>query len=398
MSEPTTASWPAITAEPREWTAAKDDGHLDVWQRHRFSRPYQAAVLPPIAKLAPRLSDTTATAAEGATADIARFDAQMAALPVTMPAVLLRSESSSSSQLEHLTANARNLAMASLGVGAKQNAELVAANVRAMTEALRIGDDVTPESILAIHRALLSSSDPDVAGQWRSEQVWVGSSALSPHDADFIPPHHERLNETLADLTAFAARDDVPALTHAALVHAQFETIHPFVDGNGRTGRVLLQSVLRRHGLIRTTTVPVSAGLLRDPERYFDALTAYRDGDPNPIVVQVAEATLLATDNGRRLAQDVVDIRTTWLSQITARSDSAAWRLADALFAQPVVNAEYVATTLDISDRTARNAIAALEREDVLAPTTSQKRHRVWQASSVLAAMDAFARRAGRRA
>jgi Fic family protein len=397
MSEPTT-TWPAVKTEPREWTAAQDDGHLDVWQRHRFSRPYQAAVLPPIADLVPRLSDATSAAAEEATTDIARFDAQMAALPVTMPAVLLRSESSSSSQIEHLTANARNLAMASLGVGAKQNAELVAANVRAMTEALRIGDEVTPESILAIHRALLSSSDPDVAGQWRSEQVWVGSSALSPHDADFIAPHHDRLDETLSDLTAFAGRDDVPALAHAALVHAQFETIHPFIDGNGRTGRVLLQSVLRRHGLIRTTTVPVSAGLLRDPERYFDALTAYRDGDPNPIVVQVAEAALLATDNGRRLAQDVVDIRATWLSQIAARSDSAAWRLADALFAQPVVNAEYVATTLDVTDRAARNAITVLERDGILSPTTSQRRYRVWQASSVLTAMDAFARRAGRRA
>jgi Fic family protein len=81
---------------------------------------------------------------------------------------------------------------------------------------------------------------------------------------------------------------------------------------------------------------------------------------------QVAEATLLATDNGRRLAQDVVDIRTAWLSQITARSDSAAWRLEDALFEQPLVNAEYVANILDVSDRTARNAIAALERDDVL--------------------------------
>lgn len=398
MTAHPTQVWPAITTEPREWTAARGDGHLDVWQRHRFSRPYQAAVLPRIAHLLPALSGAASTAAEEATADIARFDVQMAALPVAMPAVLLRSESSSSSQIEHLTANARNLAMASLGVGAKQNAELVAANVRAMTEALTIGDDVTPEAILAIHRALLSSSDPDAAGHWRTEQVWVGSSALSPHDADFIPPHHDRLADTIDDLVAFAARDDLPALVHAALVHAQFETIHPFVDGNGRTGRVLLQSVLRRHGLIRTTTVPVSAGLLRDPERYFDALTAYRAGDPDRIVVQVAEAALLATNNGRRLAEDVVELRTAWLSRITARSDSTAWRLADALFEQPVVNAEYVASTLGVTDRAARNAIAVLERDGVLAPSTSQRRHRVWQASSVLAAMDDFARRAGRRA
>jgi Fic family protein len=195
----------------------------------------------------------------------------------------------------------------------------------------------------------------------------------------------------------FAARDDIPALTHAALVHARFETVHPFVDGNGRTGRVVLQQVLRRRGLTRHTTVPVSAGLLRDPDRHLRALTRYREGDPDAIAEQVAHAAIAAMANGRRLADDVTSLREEWQGQIRARSDSAAWRHADAHVAPPVVNADYVAATLGLSDRGARNAIDVLQAAEVLRPSTSASRHRVWQAPQVLAAMDEFAARVGRR-
>ncbi|WP_250442607.1 Fic family protein [Actinotalea sp. C106] len=392
------AAWPALTTEPRDWTSHLDDGRLSIWERQRISRPYKASVLPLIASRTPRISSTVQVLVNDATSDVARFDSEVATMPVPMPAVLLRTESASSSQIEHLTTDARNLAMASLGVGAKQNAELVAANVRAMNEALAIGDHVTPDTILAVHRALLAASDPEVAGQWRDEQAWVGASAISPHGADFIPPHHERVQTAILDMVGFAARDDIPALTHAALVHAQFETIHPFVDGNGRTGRVLLHQVLRRRAVTRHATVPVSAGLVRDPERYFRALTSYREGDADVIVEQVAYAAVAAIINGRQLANDVMALRAGWQDQIKARSDSAAWRLADDLFAQPVVNAEYVAATLAISDRGARNAIEVLEKAGVLHPSTSARRHKVWQAPHVLTAMDAFAARAGRRA
>ncbi|UJP40608.1 Fic family protein [Cellulomonas palmilytica] len=395
---PGAVAWPALGTEPRDWTSNLDDGRLTIWERQRISRPYQAAVLPSIADLTPRVSSAVQSVVDDATSDVARFDSEVSTMPVPMPAVLLRTESASSSQIEHLTTNALNLAMASLGVGGKQNAELVAANVRAMNSALDVGDDITQDTILAVHRALLTESDPDAAGRWRTEQVWVGASAISPHGADFIPPHHERVEAAIDDLVVLAARDDIPALTHAAIVHAQFETIHPFTDGNGRTGRVLLHQVLRRRGLTRRTTVPVSAGLLRDPDRYFRALTAYRAGEPDAIVEQVAHAAVAAVANGRRLADDVMALRETWREQIRARSDSAAWRLADALFAQPVVNADYVAATLDLSDRGARNAVDVLERAGVLRPSTSTRRHRIWQAPEVLAAMDAFATRAGRRA
>ncbi|ROS73610.1 Fic family protein [Cellulomonas sp. PhB143] len=394
-----TGRWPALELEDREWVSTIEPGHLSVFERTRIERPYRAAVVPEIAEASVRLAPETREIVEAATQDVVRFDEQMASLPVPMPAVLLRSESASSSQIEHLTTNARNLAMASIGVDSKQNAELVAANVRAMSLATAAGGDrVDVETILAVHRALMAESEPDVAGRWRAEQVWIGSHAAYPHGADFIPPHHERLPAAIDDLVLFSRRADVPALAHAAIVHAQFETIHPFTDGNGRTGRVVLQSVLRGRGVIRATTVPISAGLLRDPDRYFRALTAYRDGDVDRIVADVSEAALSATAGGRSLAAAIGEIRERWREQIRARSNSSAWLLSDALFAQPVVTAEHVARVLGLSDRGARNTIDVLVRDGILTAATTAQRMRYWQAPEVLAAMDEFSRRSGRRA
>ncbi len=362
-----------------------------------MSGPYKAAVPPMVADLAVDLAPETLALHQDAVGEVIRFDAQMATLPVPMPTVLLRTESASSSQIEHLTSNARNIALAELGVGNKSNARLIVSNARAMRAAMDAGDQVDDQTILAVHSNLMSDSSLEVAGAWRDEQVWIGSSGLSPHWADFVPPHADRVPALIGDLVAFSHRADIPPIAHAALLHAQFETIHPFVDGNGRTGRVLVHTVLRSHGVTRHTTVPVSAGLLRSPARYFAALTAYRDGDVDPIVQEMSHAALAAVVNGRRLSDDIVQIRTAWMDQITARSDSSAWRLADLLFAQPVVNAERVAADLQISTRAARTAIDTLVHAGVLTATSDARRNRVWLAPQVITAIDEFSRRAGRR-
>jgi len=136
------------------------------------------------------------------------------------------------------------------------------------------------------------------------------------------------LEALIDDLMRFASRDDLPALIQGAIAHAQFESIHPFPDGNGRTGRALLHAMLRGKALTRNVTLPVSAGLLTDTRAYFDALTAYRGGDPSPIVERFAAASFAAVANGRRLVGDVRAIRQDWDRRLTARRDSAAWRVA----------------------------------------------------------------------
>src|SRR5262249_56504813 len=103
-----------------------------------------------------------------------------------------------------------------------------------------------------------------------------------PHGAAFVPPHYERVPDAMRDLMSFVRRDDLPVLAHAALAHAQFETIHPFVDGNGRTGRALVHAMLRARGVTRNVTVPVSAGLLTDTDAYFAARMTHTPRDPGP--------------------------------------------------------------------------------------------------------------------
>lgn len=207
----------------------------------------------------------------------------------------------------------------------------------------------------------------------------------------------EIIPEATDDLIAFTRRADVPTLPQIAVGHAQFETIHPFTDGNGRTGRALVQSMLRNKGVTRHVTVPVSAGLLTDTGAYFAALTSYRDGDAVPIVDCFTRATVRALANGRQLVADLRDIRERWNGMVTARSDSAVWRVAELLTRRPVVNAALLAQELGIDSTNAHRYLNPLAEAGILTESTNGPRHRVWRSPEVLAALDAFAERAGRR-
>ena len=243
--------------------------------------------------------------ADEATAELARFDAEMGTEIAPFGSILLRSESAASSRIENLTASAKAVALAELGDTSRRNAAEIVANTTAMQAAIELADRLDAPAILAMHAALLRQHDPKIAGRWRDAQVWIGSSSYGPHTASFVPPHHTRVPPAIDDLVEFMRRDDLAVLPQAALAHAQFETIHPFPDGNGRTGRALVHCLLRGKRLTRQVTVPVSAGLLTDTDRYFDALTAYRSGDIRPIVERFAEASFDSVVNGRQLVTEL---------------------------------------------------------------------------------------------
>lgn len=266
-----------------------------------------------------------------------------------------------------------------------------------MMAALDLAENITSGAVLAMHRVLMSGTDPMNAGRWRTEQVWIGGGNLGPHLALFVPPHHDRVADAIADLIKFIHRDDLPVLAHAALAHAQFETIHPFTDGNGRCGRALVQTMLRHGQLTRNVTIPVSAGLLSDTRAYFDALMTYRLGDPIPIETQFADAAFKAVANGRVLVDELRQTRQRWKQLIQARSDSAVWRLVDLIWRRPVVNARVIAEALDVTVGNVHRYIKPLLDVRILIESRDVKRNQVWRCAEVLAALDAFAARAGRR-
>lgn len=389
--------WPAVTYEPIPWESG-DAPTASRRDRRRHRGPYDAAVVPAIAQTSPAFPSDVTAAAEEAVAEISRFDAELGSEIAPFAAVLLRSESAASSRIENLTASARAIAEAELHEGSRVNASIVVANQRAMTAAIELADQLDGDAILAMHAALLGASDPEIAGRWREQQVWIGGSNIGPHSAVFVPPHHDRVQEAVEDLVAFMDRDDLPVMVHVAVAHAQFETIHPFPDGNGRVGRALVHAMLHSKGTTRNVTVPISAGLLVDVDRYFAALTAYRQGDPTGIVAAFTDATFSAVSNGRQLAEELRSIRAGWGESVTARRGANAWRLADLFVRQPVLDATTIATELGIPVQHVSRVIAPLEAASVVVESSGRRRNRLWRAPEVLAALDRFAARAGRRA
>ena len=367
-------------------------------ERRKHHGPYQAAIPPAIRHARFDLPGELAARVDEASAELARFDELMGGEIAHFSAILLRSESAASSRIENLTASARAIAEAEIGTSHRKNAAEVVANTRTMLAALELAGNLRASSLLAMHRALMEETDPMHAGRWRTEQVWIGGGNLGPHLALFVPPHQDRVVAAIEDLMKFIARDDLPVLAHAALAHAQFETIHPFTDGNGRTGRALVQAMLRNGELTRNVTVPVSAGLLSDTKAYFDALSTYRAGDPVPIVSQFADAAFKAVANGRLLVDELRLVRRRWQQLVKARSDSAVWRLLDLLLRRPVVNARVVAEELRLDVGNVHRYIKPLLDARILAESLDVKRNQVWRAAEVLVSLDAFAARAGRRA
>lgn len=386
--------WPAVEYEEHAWSSSLDIPRR--WQA-TFSGPYRAALAPEISGRDLVLPAATMALADEATAELARFDAEMGTEIAPFGAILLRSESAASSRIENLTASAKAVALAELGDTSRRNAAEIVANTTAMRAAIELADRLDAPAILAMHDALLGQHDPTIAGKWRDAQVWIGSSSYGPHTATFVPPHHRRVPAAIDDLVAFMRRDDLAVLPQAALAHAQFETIHPFPDGNGRTGRAIVHCLLRGKRLTRQVTVPVSAGLLTDTDRYFDALTAYRAGHIQPIVERFAEASFDSVVNGRQLVSELRALRAAWSDAITSRRQATVWRALTVVFQHPVLDNRLVQRELGVSVMGADAAITELVGVGALEEITGGRRNRRYAAVQVLAALDAFAERAGRR-
>lgn len=398
---PPFVSFPQAGADERYWIASTDDPYASRTALATANGPYQSAVTAAIAAYELRLpSDLAADIAE-AEAALAQFD-QYARLVLgpdspaigPMSSILLRTESTSSSQIENLTVGAKQLALAELGQAKSDNAKAVTANVRAMEAALRLSDNLDQASILSMHRELLSGQPgwEQHAGRYRDGLVWVGTSKLTPRGASHIAPQPELVPEAMADLVLFMRRGDLPVVAQTAIAHAQFETIHPFADGNGRTGRAIVHAMLRSKGVMRSSTAPISAGLLRETGAYFDALTAFRDGDAGPIIASFTNASLFAAASGTKLVDDLARQVADSREQLAGlRSDAASWKVLPHLVSNPVVNAPLLIGKLGMNEVTAQRALEQLVRCGVLVERSGLRRNRVYQHDGILTVLDVYA-------
>jgi Fic family protein len=332
-------------------------------------------------------------------AGVARLDglANARALRALMP-LLSRQESIASSWIEGFEIGHRRLASAALDANERDvNARSVLGHVDALRRAVAIGERTAPfrvSDILEIHEALLARAPAPwsrMAGRLRDGVVWVGSGSSTAVTAEFVGPPAAAVPALLDDLTAFMNRTDVPAIMQAAIAHAQFETIHPFPDGNGRVGRCLIHMLLSRTGL-GNIVVPISSVFASDPRGYVTGLTDYRRGEFGRWVERVTDAVEVASAMVAALEDGLRTLLADWRARIAdVRADAADRRLLEALLVQPVLNVAAAMAAIGVSHQTAAAALERLERRGVVAGS-SKKRGREWVATEVIDLMSAAER------
>lgn len=325
--------------------------------------------------------------------------------------LLLRAEAVGSSHIEGLHLNARRLAKEAfaqhIGLPTDDDtARAVLGNISAMHDALALADTsgpVTVDNLRQLHSRLLSGTrDARWGGVIRTEQNWIGG--ITPCTAEYVPPPHELVPDLLDDLCRTISSDDHSPLVQAALVHAQFETIHPFVDGNGRVGRALIHLVLRRRGLAPRFVPPVSLILATDAARYIAGLVAFRHqtSPDHPTasaaacewIARFTAGVLRACDDATTFASTLADLEDSWRAQVgRIRANSAVDVLLAALPALPVLTVDTAAAAIGRSAARTNDAVNVLVERGVLHQGTIGRRNRVFEARGLLDALTTFERR-----
>lgn len=367
----------------------------------RVPARYEAYIPEPIADYDPSLSAASAAQLADADASIAelnRHDPRRAAQIEALARQLLRQESLASSRIEGLSLSHKRLGEATYDPGRRRDPEALAvlANIEAMHQAIAVGADasrITQRTVLDLHRTLMSEVESKIAGRIRTKQNWVGGRWHTPVGAEFVPPPPEEAGPLLTDLARFLNRTDLPPTLQAALAHAQFETIHPFADGNGRIGRCLIHVVYRRRGVASRQVPPISLLLASDVDAYVRALTAYRRGPEQDWVDYFTQSALAAAQAGAAFADQLVELQGSWRAKVDARAGSAADRLIDLLPARPVLDVRAAAQLVDASNEAARLALGQLERHGVVVRASKRDWGRVWEANGLWNLLDRFEQR-----
>ena len=365
--------------------------------------PYRAYVPAEIAEQGFPLESDVAAAAANAELACRELNGEPPALAnfETLARQLLRAESVASSRIEGLVLSHRRLAKAAFSQATHDTTALsVLANVRALERAVDLGssvDHLKSEHLLEVHRILFEGTrDERFGGEIRKEQSWIGGAASSPRGAEFIPAPPDSVQELLDDLCAFINRTDLPASIQAAIAHVQFETIHPFFDGNGRVGRSLILIVLRRRGVAVTNLPPVSLALAGEADRYVAGLTSWRIGDEEDWYMVFVDALFRAAAGAREFAARVAELQRHWVEVAgSPRKGSGALRLIELLPSHPIVNTKTATKLLGGTEERARLAISRLEDAGVLQQTSVVRRNRAWECVGLFDQLDRFERELG---
>lgn len=375
-------------------------------RKDRASCEYEAYIPDTLGGRTFRLDGDVAADVADAEAAIRRFDAHATALADTeaLARLLLRAESVASSRIEGLEVGARLLLRAEAASLAGEDpgdvtAAEVLGNIAAMTSAQRTVDEdgeITVDGLLGAHRRLLAGTRlAEHGGRLREDQNWIGGSSYNPCSASFVPAPPEYVADLIDDLCRFCNGDDLPAVVQAAIAHAQFETIHPFVDGNGRVGRALIHLVLRRRGLAVRVLPPISLVLATWSRDYVAGLTATRyrghatsaaaTTGTNRWIALFATACRRAIDDANTFETRVADLEASWRGRLgRVRKNSATDLLIRTLPGAPIVTVQGAAALIGRTYQATNEAIGRLVEAGIVQQVTIGRRNRAFETPELI--------------
>lgn len=354
---------------------------------------YQATLPLLIAERSVAVPDDLSARISALLVEMARFDVELGQRADNVPTMLLRSESSASSQIDRLTSTAQSVALAELYPKASSDARLVVANMIATQKALELPAGLTLEGIVEIHDLLLDNSHLEnqtnsAFEKLRQKPVWLGGTSFTPHTALFVPPAFQHVPEYMADLIEFGTRSDLNPVVKAAILYAQFQTVHPFLTANGQTGRALIHHIFRAEGVLSSTLIPVSVGFLHNIDSLINALQSYREGDPLVIIEELVSALELALFVSRVTETSIESLLEDWDSLVGHRKGSKIRQLPKTLVKQPVVNSAYLADSLGVTQRTATTLILRACEYGMLRHMGKRQRGDFYQSDAIINVLD----------
>ena len=382
--------WIACTYQEIPWQQQVRAGTRE----DRMVRSIKVCIPPEIAHRTFTLSSDLIAKSESAIKAIANLDNAYGEILKPLEHLLIRTESIASSKIENLFATSEEYAQAQHGNKSNSSAVAMVAGTHALATLIASVDSnktISDTSIKMAHQLLMKDvpREQDSAGTYRRVQNWIDGSNHSPLGAIFVPPPPEMVKNLMQDLLKFANRDDVPALAQAAIAHAQFETIHPFTDGNGRIGRALINAILRRRMVTTRVIVPIASSLAAQRTGYFEDLSRYRTGHFENLLIRFADASIIAASEASTTAKYLAELPATWKTKLgIVRSGGSTSKLLEFLISNPVFSAEELIGVIGKNPSGIYRTISKLQSVGILVPVTTRKRNQIWASYDVLQELD----------
>jgi len=378
---------PFVTYEERYYQVDNTLQYLTRRQRQLIEKPYLSSVAYDLSGVSIELSKETQNLFLESIESLAKLDGYIKDKLSTFPMLLLRTEALSSSQIEHYSASNRNVALAQINHKESTEAMIIKSNLESLIRGMSSDKNLDLCTIIDLNKTLLNDEHTGI----RKRINWIGTPNSIPHEASYVPPHPDHLELNMKQFITFCKRNDMHPLIQAAFAHAYFEIIHPFEDGNGRVGRILIQLILKEKLFLEHLYMPFSVGIVKDQIRYVSALDAFKIGNYEPIIIVLLENALGLVPKVYQALEQLIELKNSWREKLNLRQDALAWKMLDDFIAQPVFDVKYIKEKYNANDQAVRNNIEELIKAGIVSPIGNSKRDVAYESKEVLNLLDCFA-------